>query len=86
MFSIQSQKTQPPPSPILREEWGYDGLVTSDWWTFGEHYKEVIAGNDVKMACGFPEHLADAVEAGVLTREELKICAKRLLELIIKID
>ena len=71
---------------ILRDEWGYDGLVTSDWWTFGEHYKEVAAGNDVKMACGFPEHLADAVEAGVLTREELKLCAKRLLELIIKID
>lgn len=71
---------------ILREEWGYDGLVTSDWWNLSEHYKEVVAGNDVKMAIGFPEHLADAVEAGVLSREELKLSAKRLLELIVKID
>ena len=26
---------------ILREEWGFEGMVTSDWWTRGEHYKEL---------------------------------------------
>jgi len=71
---------------ILREEWGYDGLVTTDWWNISAHYKEVLAGNDVKMACGFPHQLTDAVEAGVLTRKDLEICAKRVLELILKID
>ena len=35
---------------ILRAEWGFDGIVSTDWWTFGEHYKEVKAGNDLKMA------------------------------------
>jgi len=71
---------------ILRDEWGYEGLVTTDWWTFGEHYKEVKAGNDIKMACGYPRHLKEALDKGLLTREEMEICAKRVLELILKID
>ena len=71
---------------ILREEWGYEGLVTTDWWNLAEHYKEVLAGNDVKMACGFPHQLEEAVEAGVLTRKDLELCAKRVLELILKLD
>ena len=71
---------------ILRDEWGYDGLVTTDWWNLAEHYKEVLAGNDVKMACGFPHSLIAAVEAGVLTREDMLLCAKRVIDLILKID
>ena len=71
---------------ILRDEWGYEGVVTSDWWTFGEHYKEAKAGNDVKMACGYPKQLLEALEKKLLTREEMEICAKRILTLILKID
>lgn len=71
---------------ILRDEWGFDGMVSSDWWTYGEHYKEVNAGNDLKMACGYPERLLDAVEAGVLTRDQMEISAKRILSLILKFD
>lgn len=71
---------------ILRGEWGFDGMVTTDWWTFGEHYKEVKAGNDVKMGCGFPERILEAMEKGALTREDLEICAKRVLGLILRID
>lgn len=71
---------------ILRGEWGFDGMVTTDWWTNGEHYKEVKAGNDVKMATGFPERLMEALEKGILTREDMEICAKRVLELILKVD
>ncbi len=71
---------------ILRDEWGFEGMVTTDWWTFGEHYKEVKAGNDLKMACGYPRHLKKALELGLLSREEMNICAKRILELLLKID
>lgn len=71
---------------ILRGEWGFDGMVTTDWWTNGEHYKEVKAGNDVKMATGFPERLMEALEKGILTREDMEICAKRVLELILRVD
>ena len=71
---------------ILRGEWGFDGMVTTDWWTFGEHYKEAKAGNDMKMGCGFPERLLAAMEKGALTREEMEICAERVLGLILRID
>lgn len=71
---------------ILRGEWGFKGMVTSDWWTRGEHYKEIKAGNDVKMACGFPERVKEAMEKGALSREDLERCARRVLELILKID
>ncbi len=71
---------------ILRGEWGFDGMVTTDWWTLGEAYKEVKAGNDMKMGCGFPERLLKALELGALTRGEMEICARRVLGLILRID
>ena len=71
---------------ILRGEWGFKGMVTSDWWTRGEHYKEIKAGNDVKMACGFTDRVKEAMEKGAVCREELVRCAKRVLGLILKID
>ncbi len=71
---------------ILRGEWGFEGMVTTDWWTHGEHYKETKAGNDVKMGCGFPQRLLEAMEKGALTRQEMEVCAQRILGLILKID
>ncbi|MBO6015509.1 MAG: glycoside hydrolase family 3 C-terminal domain-containing protein [Lachnospiraceae bacterium] len=71
---------------ILREEWNFGGMVTSDWWTRGEQYKEIKAGNDVKMACGFPDRVKEAMDKGALERADLVRCAKRVLGLILKID
>jgi len=71
---------------ILRGEWGWNGMVTTDWWTCGEHYKETKAGNDVKMGCGYPERLLKAKILGLISREEMNVCANRILELILKVD
>lgn len=71
---------------ILREEWGFDGMVTTDWWTLGEHYKETAAGNDMKMATGFPDRLQEAMEKGALNREEMEKAAENILRLILRID
>ena len=71
---------------ILRDEWGFEGMVCTDWWTYGEHYKEVLAGNDLKMACGYPERLQEAMDKGVLTRADMEKCVKRILNTILKFD
>ena len=71
---------------ILRGEWGFDGMVTTDWTTRAEHYKEVQAGNDLKMPRGSEDSLKEAVEMGTLTREELTVCVKRILELILWLE
>ncbi len=71
---------------ILRGEWGFSGMVSTDWWTLAEQYKEVKAGNDLKMPGGFPARLKQALDAGLITREEMEISAKRILNVILKID
>ncbi|MBO4456883.1 MAG: glycoside hydrolase family 3 C-terminal domain-containing protein [Butyrivibrio sp.] len=71
---------------ILRDEWGFEGIVTSDWWTRGEHYKEINAGNDLKMATGFPERVKKAIELGAVDEENIRISAKRILKTILKFD
>ena len=71
---------------ILRGEWGFDGMVTTDWWTQGEHYKEAAAGNDMKMATGFPDRLLRAMKAGLISREDMESNARNILSLILKVD
>lgn len=71
---------------ILREEWGYEGMVTSDWWTRAEHYKELNAGNDLKMGNGYPERLAAADQLGALDHTQLKVSATRILATLLKFD
>ena len=67
---------------ILRGEWGYDGVVMTDWGNHASKTKEIIAGNDVRM----PECFDDTKEAlanKTLKRNQIAVCAKRLLELIL---
>ena len=65
---------------ILRGEWGYKGLVISDWWNRAEQYKEILAGNDVKMPTGFPDRVKAAMEKGALSREDLLEPAEHVIE------
>ena len=71
---------------ILREEWDYDGMVTTDWWTAAEHHFEVMAGNDLRMPTGYVPHLTKALEMGLITREALVVAARHILTLILRID
>ena len=49
-------------------------------------YKEVKAGNDIKMGRGFADRLMQAYQEGVLTREEMETSVRRLLRVILAID
>lgn len=71
---------------ILRNEWGFDGTVISDWSNFANHKTEVQAGNNVKMPTGEPEELFTAIAAGTLKREELCVAVKYLLSTILWLD
>lgn len=71
---------------ILRNELGYQGMVTSDWEVPAEHYKQVKAGNDIRMPRESIEPLREAYEKGLVTRNELAICAKRIMEMILWLD
>ncbi|MCQ2515749.1 MAG: glycoside hydrolase family 3 C-terminal domain-containing protein [Saccharofermentans sp.] len=71
---------------VLRGEWGFDGVVMTDWWTSGEHYLECKAGNDLKMASGYPDRIKEAYEAGEITKDELYKAAKNILKLILKCE
>ncbi len=71
---------------ILRDEWGFDGVIMTDWWNNGEQYKEINAGNDIKMGCGFPDRVKEAYERGLISEETINLSAKRVLELILRLD
>ena len=69
---------------ILRDEWGFDGIVITDWGGSNDHVEGVKAGSDLEMpAAGFdsPHALVEAVQKGVLKEEAIDECVDRILEL-----
>ena len=80
---------------ILRDEWGFDGLVTSDcgavddfWREWGHHYSKgkteatseaVIAGTDVECGGSYGS-LVDGVREGRIKEETIDRSLVRLLE------
>ena len=44
-------------------------MVTTDWYTFGEQWRRIEAGNDMKMGAGMPEHTLKMLQEGKLSRE-----------------
>ena len=71
---------------ILRGEWGYKGLLTTDWEIPAPHTDELLAGNDIKMPKGRPEELRGALKDGKITRADLAASVKRILEMFIKLE
>ena len=69
---------------MLRGEWGFKGMVTTDWGVHSAHSDEIKAGNDLKMGDGDPAELRAAYESGKLTRADLEKSVRRVLELALK--
>ncbi len=70
---------------VLRGEWGFEGMVTTDWANSAEEYKELLAGNDIKMPFGYHDSVIAALNDGKITRADIEICVKRILEMIMKL-
>ena len=73
---------------ILRNEWGYKGLVTTDWWNHANKRAEVSAGNDIRMPSTTNDTKKPYIDTIKVenTRDELAVCVKRLLELILWLE
>ncbi|KAI9151334.1 Beta-glucosidase B [Paramyrothecium foliicola] len=70
---------------ILRGEWGYDGLVMSDWFGTNSIVPSVTAGLDLEMPGPTRrrgEHLLTAFRKGLLDLEPIDSSASKVLELL----
>lgn len=71
---------------ILRDEWGFDGFVVTDWGGSNDHVKGVEAGSNLEMpAPGLDSarEILRAVENQTLDTEELDACVDDLLDAIL---
>ena len=72
---------------ILREEWGFDGVIISDWGAVEDRMKALEAGLDLEMPHmedTTDKRIACAVESGKLPEDLLDQTAIRMTELILK--
>lgn len=70
---------------VLRNEWGFDGMVMTDWFAEHETVAGVLAGTDLEMP-GPTRHrgatLVQAVNDGQLPAQAVRDCARRVLQLM----
>ncbi len=72
-------------SEILRDEWGFDGLVMTDWGATDDRPAGIIAGTDLDMPGQVPHNRAailKALENGTLPQSTLDTAVDRVLELV----
>ena len=71
---------------ILRDEWGFEGLVMSDWHGGIDAVEQVRAGNDLMMpgTARQREQLREAILAGTLSMRDVDTSVKRMLEYILR--
>ena len=71
---------------ILREEWGFDGIVVTDWGASNDHAKGVACRSNLEMpspGLDSAREILDALEKGSLTMEELDLCVDDLLDAVL---
>lgn len=72
---------------ILKEEWGHEGFVVSDWGAVNERAKGLAAGLELEMPSSNgagDQKIIDAVRSGTLSEAALDRAVGRLLSIILK--
>ena len=74
---------------ILRKEWGFDGIVITDWGASNDHAAGVAAGSNLEMpAPGLDaaREIIKAIETKTLAMEELDVCVDDLLDAVLTLS
>jgi beta-glucosidase len=72
---------------VLRDEWGFEGLVMTDWGAANDRVAGVKAGLDLEMpgsGGAYDDELVAAVEDGRLDAADVDRCATRVVELLLR--
>lgn len=72
---------------ILRGEWGYDGMVVTDWGGSNNHVKGIKSRSNLEMpnpGLDSARQVIAAIENGTLTKAELDLCVDDLLDAILE--
>lgn len=70
---------------ILREEWGFDGAVVSDWGAVSDRVEGIRAGMDLEMpgdCVHFRQSVIDAANSGALSMGHLDDAVRNILTLV----
>ena len=70
---------------VLRDEWGFDGYVMSDWGAVSDRVKGVHAGLDLEMPSSSgtnDRRIVRAVRAGILDEKDVDLAVERILRIV----
>jgi len=74
---------------VLREEWGFEGIVISDWAAVHTSVKSLKSGLDIEMGTPKPfneffmaDPLMDSLKAGKISENDIDKHVKRILQLM----
>lgn len=74
---------------ILRDEWGFDGFVVSDWGAVFNRVEELKAGLELEMPSSNGENdkkIVAAVQSGALDEKVLDRAVERILTIVYKFE
>jgi len=76
-------------SEVLREQWGFDGLVVSDWFATADRVAGVRAGMDLEMPGTngtWDGEVVAALDAGTLAQQDVDAACERIVQLVQRVS
>ena len=72
---------------VLRDEWGFEGYVMSDWGATADRVEGIRAGLDLEMPASGgvnDRKIVEAVKAGKLDEKLVDLCCERILNIVFR--